>query len=159
MNSPQKRLEELGLQLPTASAPAARYANIVQIDRLIFVAGKGPKQPDGTSPSGKLGQEFNTEEGYEFARLTGLQILAVLHDHFGTLDAVTHVVKLQGFVNATPDFTEHHKVLNGCSDLMVEIFGETGSHARSVLGAVSLRDNLPIVVDSIFESASARSMR
>jgi enamine deaminase RidA (YjgF/YER057c/UK114 family) len=126
------------------------YANVVQTGNLLFVAGKGPRQ-DGSAPSGKLGAEFDTKAGYDFARLAGIEILAVLKAHLGTLDAISRVVKLQGFVNATADFTEHHKVLNGCSELMIEVFGEAGFHARSVLGANSLRDNLPLVIDSIFE--------
>ncbi len=149
--SVEKRLSELGYSLPVASLPAAMYANVVQTGNLLFVAGKGPRSADGSAPNGKLGAEFDTQAGYNFARLTGFEILAILKVHLGTLDTISRVVKLQGFVNATADFTEHHKVLNGCSELMIEIFGEAGFHARSVLGAVSLRDNLPLVIDSIFE--------
>jgi enamine deaminase RidA (YjgF/YER057c/UK114 family) len=141
------RLEELGIFLPKASDPAARYANFVQVNGLLFVSGKGP----AGNPKGKLGQEFTTEEGYRFARQTGIEILAVLQSALGSLDRVKRVVKLQGFVNAVPQFEEHHKVLNGCSDLMLDVFLEKGLHARSVFGAVSVRDNLPIIVDSIFE--------
>lgn len=141
------RLEELGIFLPRASEPAARYANFVQVNGLLFVSGKGP----AGNPKGKLGQQFTTEEGYQFARQTGIEILAVLQSALGSLDRVKRVVKLQGFVNADPEFEEHHKVLNGCSDLMLDVFLEKGLHARSVFGAVSVRDNLPIIVDSIFE--------
>ncbi|SFE88122.1 Enamine deaminase RidA, house cleaning of reactive enamine intermediates, YjgF/YER057c/UK114 family [Paenibacillus algorifonticola] len=142
-----KRLEALGIVLPTASEPAAKYANFVNVNGLLFVSGKGPSG----GPKGKLGKDFTTEEGYEFARQAGLEVLAVLQDALGSLDKVKRVVKIQGFVNATAEFEEHHKVLNGCSDLMMDVFGEKGSHARSVLGAVSVRNNLPIIVDSIFE--------
>ncbi|HEY8945166.1 MAG TPA: RidA family protein [Polyangiaceae bacterium] len=142
------RLEQLGIVLPEAAGPAANYANLVQTGTLVFVAGKGPPG----KPKGKLGREYTTEQGYAFARATGLEILAVLRSEFSTLDRLKRVVKLQGFVNATPEFEEHHRVLNGCSDLMAEVLGsEMGSHARSVFGATSLRDNLPIVIDSIFE--------
>jgi enamine deaminase RidA (YjgF/YER057c/UK114 family) len=141
------RLEALGIVLPSASEPAAKYANYVIVNGLCFVSGKGP----AGHPKGKLGQEFTTEEGYHFARQTGIEILAVLESALGSLDKVKRVVKIQGFVNADPLFEEHHKVLNGCSDLMLEVFGDKGSHARSVLGAVSVRDNLPIIIDSIFE--------
>lgn len=141
------RLEALGIVLPSASEPAAKYANYVIVNGLCFVSGKGP----AGHPKGKLGQEFTTEEGYQFARQTGIEILAVLESALGSLDKVKRVVKIQGFVNADPLFEEHHKVLNGCSDLMLEVFGDKGSHARSVLGAVSVRDNLPIIIDSIFE--------
>lgn len=141
------RLEALGIVLPSASEPAAKYANYVIVNGLCFVSGKGP----AGHPKGKLGQEFTTEEGYQFARQTGIEILAVLESALGSLDKVKRVVKIQGFVNADALFEEHHKVLNGCSDLMLEVFGDKGSHARSVLGAVSVRDNLPIIIDSIFE--------
>ncbi|PWV95704.1 enamine deaminase RidA (YjgF/YER057c/UK114 family) [Paenibacillus cellulosilyticus] len=143
----ERRLEELGIALPKASDPAARYANGVQVNGLLFVSGKGP----AGSPAGKLGQQFTTEEGYQFARQAGLEILAVVQSELGSLDRVKRVVKLQGFVNADPEFEEHHKVLNGCSDLMLDVFLEKGLHARSVFGAVSVRNNLPIIVDSIFE--------
>lgn len=142
-----QRLEELGIVLPVASEPAAKYANYVKVNGLLFVSGKGPSG----SPKGKLGKDYTTQEGYQFARQAGIEILAVLQSAVGSLDHVKRVVKLQGFVNAVPEFEEHHKVLNGCSDVMLDVFGEKGMHARSVFGAVSVRDNLPIIVDSIFE--------
>ncbi|NGZ76987.1 RidA family protein [Saccharibacillus alkalitolerans] len=143
----EKRLESLGITLPAGSAPAAAYANAVSVNGLMFVAGKGPSG----APKGKLGREYSTEQGFEFARQAGIEILAVLRDELGSLDRIKRVVKLQGFVNATAEFEEHHKVLDGCSKLMADVFGERGAHARSVFGAVSVRDNLPIIVDSIFE--------
>ncbi|KRE59741.1 RidA family protein [Paenibacillus sp. Soil750] len=144
-----QRLEALGITLPKASEPAAKYVNYVKVNGLLYVSGKGPSG----SPKGKLGKEYTTQEGYQFARLTGIEILAVLQAALGSLEHVKQVVKLQGFVNAVPEFEEHHLVLNGCSDLMLDVFGEKGKSARSVFGAVSLRDNLPIIVDSIFEIA------
>lgn len=143
----EQRLCELGIVLPQASSPAAKYANAVIVNGLMFVSGKGPSG----HPRGKLGDEFTTEEGAVFARETAIEVLAVLRDELGSLDRIKRVVKIQGFVNAVSDFDEHHLVLNGFSDLMLEVFQEKGIHARSVLGAVSLRDNLPIIVDSIFE--------
>ncbi|MCZ8522000.1 MULTISPECIES: RidA family protein [Paenibacillus] len=145
--SVQARLEALGIALPQASEPAAKYANYVIVNGLMFVSGKGP----AGKPRGKLGAEFATEEGYAYARSTGVEVLAVLQSALGSLDRVKRVVKVQGFVNADPAFEEHHKVLNGFSDLMLEVFGEQGTHARSVFGASSLRDNLPVIVDSIFQ--------
>ncbi|WP_232329036.1 RidA family protein [Metabacillus litoralis] len=142
-----KKLESLGINLPDASNPLAKYTNFVIVNGLKFASGKGPTG----NPKGKLGKDFSTEEGYEYARETGIEILAVLKQALGTLDKVRRVVKIQGFVNAVPEFEEHHKVLNGCSELMLEVFGDRGNHARSVLGAVSVRDNLPIIIDSIFE--------
>ena len=147
----EERLTELGIQLPPASNPAANYTNCVQTGNLLFVSGKGPLPVDGAPPKGKLGREFSTKDGYEFARLTALDILAAVQLELGSLDRVKRVVKLQGFVNATSDFEEHPKVLNGASDLMVDVFAERGVHARSVLGAISLRADLPIVIESIFE--------
>lgn len=143
----EDRLDFLGIELPTASNPAAKYANFVIVNSLMFVSGKGPSG----HPKGKLGETYTTEEGYAFARNVGIEVLAVLKDALGSLDRVKRVVKVQGFVNATPSFEEHHKVLNGFSDLMFEVFEDKGSHARSVFGAVSVRDNLPIIVDSIFQ--------
>ncbi|MGG1639396.1 RidA family protein [Paenibacillus sp. FSL K6-3182] len=141
------RLEVLGIVLPSASEPAANYANFVKVNGLLFVSGKGPTG----NPKGKLGQDYTTEEGYQFARQTGIEILAVLKSALNSLDHVKRVVKIQGFVNADAKFEEHHKVLNGCTDLMLDVFGDKGIHARSVFGAVSVRDNLPIIIDSIFE--------
>lgn len=143
----EEKLKSLGVVLPNASNPAAKYANYVIVNGLMFVSGKGPSG----NPKGKLGKEYTTEQGYDFARNTGIEVIAVLKDALGSLDKVKRVVKVQGFVNAEPLFEEHHKVLNGFSDLMFEVFGDNGSHARSVFGAVSVRDNLPIIVDSIFE--------
>jgi enamine deaminase RidA (YjgF/YER057c/UK114 family) len=141
------RLAALGIVIPEASEPAAKYANYVKVNGLLFVSGKGPTG----NPMGKLGKDFTTEEGYQFARQTGIEVLAVLKSALGSLEKVKRVVKIQGFVNADPNFEEHHKVLNGCSNLMLDVFGEKGIHARSVFGAVSVRDNLPIIIDSIFE--------
>ncbi|MBD2871297.1 RidA family protein [Paenibacillus arenilitoris] len=143
----ESRLEGLGIALPAASDPAAKYANCVIANGFLYVSGKGP----GGKPKGKLGRDFTTEEGYAYARLAGIEVLAVVKEALGSLDLVKRVVKVQGFVNAVPEFEEHHKVLNGYSDLMLDVFGEKGVHARSVLGAISLRDNLPIIVDSIFQ--------
>ena len=151
--SVEARLQSLGITLPAASNPAANYANYVRTGNLLFMAGKGPLPVDGKLPKGKLGNEFSTEEGYVFARSVGLDIIAAVRAALGDLDKVARVVKLQGFVNATPEFEEHAQVLNGCSDLMVEVFGPKGVHARSVFGAASLRANLSIVIDSIFEVA------
>jgi enamine deaminase RidA (YjgF/YER057c/UK114 family) len=147
----EQRLAELGISLPPATDPAANYTNCVRTGSLLFVSGKGPLAEAGKPPKGKLGREFTTQQGYAFARSAGLDILAALQLELGDLDRVVRVVRLQGFVNATPEFEEHPQVLNGCSDLMVEVFGERGVHARSVAGAISLRANLPVVIESQFE--------
>ncbi|RJE89684.1 RidA family protein [Paenibacillus sp. 1011MAR3C5] len=147
MSNIMDRLQSLGIVLPAASEPAARYTNYALAGDLLFISGKGPSG----KPKGKLGIDYTTEEGYRYARLAGLEVLAVLAEALGSLNRVRRVVKIQGFVNASPDFEEHHKVLNGCSDLMLDVFGEHGLHARSVLGASSLRDHLPVIIDSVFE--------
>lgn len=146
-----KKLVELGLTLPKASDPQGSYCNCVRTGKLLYVSGKGPVAGFDEVPKGKLGQEYTTEEGYQFAKATGLDILAALKLELGSLNKVARVVKLQGFVNATECFEQHPKVLDGCSDLMAQVFGEKGVHARSVFGANSVRGNLPIIIDSIFE--------
>ncbi|MGN7456019.1 RidA family protein [Paenibacillus pasadenensis] len=147
MGQIEEHLLCLGITLPLASNPAASYTNFVIVNGLLFVSGKGPSG----NPKGKLGKDYNTRDGYEFARQTGIEVLAVLKEGLGSLDKVKRVVKVQGFVNAEPDFEEHHLVLNGFSELMFEVFEDKGIHARSVFGATSVRGNLPIIVDSIFE--------
>ncbi|MGF1694458.1 RidA family protein [Vibrio lamellibrachiae] len=147
----ENRLEELGLLLPTASDPQGSYCNCVRTGNLLYVSGKGPVAGLEVIPKGKLGREYTTEQGYEFAKATGLDILAALKLELGSLDKVSRVVKLQGFINATEEFEQHPKVLDGCSDLMAHVFGNKGIHARSVFGAASVRGNLPIIIDSIFE--------
>ncbi|MFB8373793.1 RidA family protein [Paenibacillus taichungensis] len=143
----QTRLDELGIVLPQASTPAAKYTNAVIVNGIMYVSGKGPD----TLERGKLGEQFSTEQGYEFARNAAIEVLAVVQEVLGSLDRVKRVVKVQGFINATASYEEHHKVLNGFSDLMLDVFGEQGVHARSVFGAVSVRDNLPLIIDSIFQ--------
>ena len=152
MGDIERRLAELNIILPPASNPAANYTNCVEANGLLFVSGKVPLPGAiGAQPiKGKLGREYTTQQGYQLARSAGTDILAVVQLALGTLDRVARVVKLQGFINATEDFEEHPQVLNGCSDLMVEVFGDKGIHARSVLGAVSLRGNQPLVIESIF---------
>jgi enamine deaminase RidA (YjgF/YER057c/UK114 family) len=144
-------MAELELVLPTASDPQGSYCNCVRTGNLLYVSGKGPVAGLNDVPKGKLGREYTTEQGYEFAKVTGLDILAAVKLELGSLDRVARVVKLQGFVNATETFEQHPKVLDGCSDLMAQVFGDKGVHARSVFGAQSLRGNLPIIIDSIFE--------
>jgi enamine deaminase RidA (YjgF/YER057c/UK114 family) len=146
----EEKLQQLGIILPTCSAPSARYANYVLCNGMLFVSGKGP----AGNIRGKVGIEYSTEEGYRFARAAGIEVLAVLREALGSLENVKRVVKIQGFVNAGPEFEEHHLVLDGCSDLMAEIFAERGIHARSVFGANSLRSQLPIIVDCLFEVRS-----
>jgi len=152
--SSEQRIKDLGIILPSGTAPAANYANAVRTGNLLFISGKGPLPENGVFPKGKLGREFSVEEGYRFARSAATDILAVIRTELGSLDKVARVVEIQGFINATPEFEEHAKVMNGCSDLLMEIFGDQGIHVRSVLGANSLRAGLPIILKAVIEIQS-----
>lgn len=149
----EQRLSALNIVLPEAPEPRPVCPTCVITGRLLYVPGCGPLPVEGKLPKGKLGREFTTAQGRALARSVGLEILALVKQKLGSLERVGRVVKLQGFVNATAEFEEHSLVIAGCSDLMVDVFGENGRHARSVMGAMSLRANLPIIVDSIFELA------
>ena len=149
--SAEQRVRDLGLSLPSGSAPAANYTNAVRSGNLLFIAGKAPLAENGTLPRGKLGRELTVDDGYRYARSATMDLIAVIRAELGSLDRVARIVEVQGFVNATEDFEEHAKVLNGCSDLLVEVFGERGIHARSVLGANSLRSNVPVIVKAVVE--------
>ncbi len=150
----EQRIRELGLVLPSGSAPAANYVNAVRSGNLLFIAGKAPLPVNGNLPKGRIGAEYTAEEGYRFARSAALELMAVMRAELGTLDRVARVVEIQGFLNAAPEFEDHARVLNGCSDLLVEVFGERGLHARSVLGASSLRGGLPLVLKGVVEVAN-----
>ena len=156
----ERRLKELGIELAPVSPPVANYVNAVRSGGLLFLAGKGgPPGPDGKRPQGKLGREFTVEQGYQHARNTGLEILAVLRHELGSLDRVQRVVKVLGMVNAVPEFQDHPKVINGCSDLLVEVFGARGKHARSAVGMGSLPMQIPVEIECIVEVSSAASRR
>ena len=148
----EKRLKELGIRLGPVSAPVANYVNAVRTGNLLYLAGKGgPPGPDGKRPQGKLGREYTVEQGYRHARDTGLEILAVIRSELGSLDRVKRVVKVLGMVNAVPEFADHPKVINGCSDLLLEVFGERGRHARSAVGMGSLPMQIPVEIEVIVE--------
>ena len=153
----EKRLKELGIRLAPVSPPVANYVNAVRTGNLLYLAGKGgPPGPDGKRPQGKLGREYTVEQGYQHARDTGLEILAVIRSELGSLDRVKRVVKVLGMVNAVPEFADHPKVINGCSDLLVEVFGSRGRHARSAVGMGSLPMQIPVEIEVIIEIASSR---
>jgi enamine deaminase RidA (YjgF/YER057c/UK114 family) len=148
---PEARLQELGISLPEASAPVANYVNAVRTGNLIFLAGKGPKNEAGEDITGKLGQELTVEEGYEAARSTAITQLGVLKEELGNLNKVKRIVKVLGMVNATPEFTQHPQVINGFSDLIVEVFGPAGKHARAAVGMGSLPSNIAVEIEMIVE--------
>jgi len=154
LSSAEERIREMGLSLPIGSAPAANYANAVRTGNLLFIAGKAPLPENGKLPKGRLGKEFTLEDGYRFARSAAIELIAVMRTELGSLDKVARVVEVQGFVNAVPEFEDHAKVMNGCSDLLVQVFQERGVHARSVLGASSLRSGLPVILKAVIEIAS-----
>ena len=149
--TPEMRLEALGIVLPASSNPAGNYANAMRTGNLLYCSGKAPLPVSGQMPCGRLGREFTAEQGYKFARSAAIDVLAVLKAELGDLSRVVRAVELQGFVNATAEFEDHPKVLDGASDLLAEVFGDRGLHARSVFGATSLRKQVPVVLRSIFE--------
>ena len=148
---PEARLKELGITLPDPPKPVANYVNGVRTGNLIFLAGKGPKRPDGTEITGKLGAGVSIEEGYEGARLTAINQLAVLKDMLGDLRKVKRIVKVLGMVNSDPSFIDQPKVINGFSDLIVEVFGERGRHARAAVGMASLPRGQAVEIELIVE--------
>ncbi|MBK9983004.1 MAG: RidA family protein [Saprospiraceae bacterium] len=149
--TPEERLVALKIVLPTAPHPAANYVNAVRTGNLLFLAGKGPTHPDGTNITGKLGSDLTIEQGYEAARLTGINQLSVLKSELGDLSKVKRIVKVLGMINSAPDFTDQSKVMNGFSDLMVEVFGGKGKHARSSVGMCSLPFGIAVEVEMVVE--------
>ena len=145
----EQRIAELGLVLPSVKAPAANYANAVRVGDLVYVSGTVPVDEHGDIPKGKVGADVPPAVAAEHARLVGLHQLAILREELGSLDRVRRVVKLLGMVNAAHDFTEHSAVINGCSDLLVNIFGER--HARSAVGVGSLPFGITVEIELIVE--------
>ncbi len=148
---PEAKLAELGIVLPEPPKPVANYVNGVQTGNLIFLAGKGPKAADGSELHGKLGADLTIEQGYEGARLTAINQMAVLKDMLGNLNRVKRVVKVLGMVNSDPNFNDQPAVINGFSDLIVEVFGERGKHARAAVGMVSLPRGQAVEIEMIVE--------
>lgn len=145
----EARLQELGIVLPCLPKPTANYLPYRLAGSLLFLAGQGPRDEKGTSLTGKLGAEISVEEGYRRARLVGLGMLAAMRDALGSLDRVDFIVKLLGMVNAAPNFNDSPKVINGCSDLFVDVFGEAGRHARSAVGHVTLPNQISVEIEAI----------
>ena len=154
MGTIDKRLADLGIVLPTPAKPVANYVPWVKTGNLVFISGQGPMADGKLVYTGALGNGVSIEDGIRSARLCGVNVLAQLREAVdGDLDRVQRVVKLLGFVNASADFTEHPKVINGASDLMVEVFGEKGRHARSAVASPSLPFAISVEVEAIFEIA------
>ena len=145
----EQRIRDLGLKLPMVPTPAANYANVVQTGNLLYLSGTVPMLPDGSIPKGKVGADVTTEEAAQHARYVALNLLAIAKHELGDLDRIRKIVKLLGLVNAVPDYLEHSKVINGCSDLLVEIFGVR--HARSAIGVGSLPFGITVEIEAIIE--------
>ena len=148
--SAEQKLKDLGLSLPALTEPMANYVRFKKVGGLVFLSGQGPRNPDGSIPNGKVGKEFTTEQAYEFAKTTGLGLLAAMKEAAGSLDKV-EVIKLLGMVNGVPEFGDQPKVINGCSDLLVAVLGENGRHARSAVGMGSLPGNMPVEIEAIIK--------
>jgi enamine deaminase RidA (YjgF/YER057c/UK114 family) len=152
--SAEATMKNLGIELPNPPTPMGSYVGAVRTGNLVYISGQGPRQPDGGSITGKVGTGgMSIEEAQAAARLVGMNALATLRAEIGDLDKVKRVVKVFGMVNASPDFNEHPKVINGFSDLMFEVFGEAGRHARSAVGMGSLPFQIPVEVEMIVELA------
>ncbi|ASV29898.1 RidA family protein [Maribacter cobaltidurans] len=149
--NPEAKLEQLGIALRPIGKPVANYVHAVRTGNLLFLAGKGPKQANGENVVGKVGSDLTVEEGYNAAREAGINQLSVLKEELGNLSKVKRIVKVKGMVNAGPEFTDHSKVINGYSDLMVEVFGENGKHARAAVGMGSLPGNMAVEVEMVVE--------
>jgi enamine deaminase RidA (YjgF/YER057c/UK114 family) len=146
---PEEKLAALGLELPPMPRPVATYVPFRFAGNLLFLSGQGPRRPDGTYSIGRLGRDVTVEQAYADARRTGLQLLAAAKAALGELDRIETVVKLLGMVNAEPDFADHPKVINGCSDLFVEVLGDAGRHARSAVGMGSLPNRMTVEIEAI----------
>jgi len=144
----EARLVELGIELPEPVSPAANYVRHQQTGNLLFISGTGP---DDTAPKGKVDSDVTVEDAYQAARSVGLQILATAQQALGSLDRITGTVKVLGMVNSSPDFEGHPKVINGCSDLLVEVLGDAGRHTRSAVGFASLPNSICVEIEATFE--------
>ena len=147
--TPYQRLAALGIELPPPPPPIANFVTHVREGNVLYLSGQGPRELDGHLHSGKVGGDVGVDRAYQHARLTGINLLAVMHGALGDLSRVKRVVKLLGMVNAVPHFEDHPSVINGCSDLFIEVFGEAGQHARSAVGFGSLPGNITVEIEAI----------
>ncbi len=147
----EEKLKTMGIELPPSSPPIANYVNAVRTGNLVYLAGKGPLKKDGTYITGKVGKDLTIEQGYEAAKLVGINQLAALKAEIGNLDKVVRIVKVLGMVNCEGNFTDQPKVINGFSDFMVQVFGDKGKHARSAVGMIALPQNIAVEVELIVE--------
>lgn len=145
----EERLQDLEISLPAVGDPGGSYVHSVRVGELIFLSGKVPRGADGTDMVGKVGLDITTEQAYQHARLVGLMLISVLKNELVDLDRVKQIVKVFGMVNATTEFKEHAKVINGCSDIFIDVFGNRGKHARSAVGMGSLPSGFTVEIEAI----------
>ena len=146
--SPEDKLKELGLTLPTVPTPVANYVPFRRAGDIVYLSGQGPRKADGSYHTGKVGRDVTWEEAYEHAKITALGLLAAAKIAAGGLDKV-EIVKVLGMVNGVPEFADQPKVINGCSDLFVAVLGEHGRHARSAVGMGSLPNNMTVEIEAV----------
>ena len=151
--TPEERLAQLGLVLPTPARPVATYVPYRITGDLLYLSGQGPRQPDSSYSVGRLGRDTSVEQGYADAQLTGLHLLATAKEALGELSRIESIVKVFGMVNAEPEFADHPKVINGCSDLLVGVLGDAGRHARSAIGMGSLPNKMTVEIEIIMRIA------
>jgi len=151
MQTIEDRLLQLGITLPPLPAPMANYVPFTLAGNLLYVSGQGPKTADGDLVRGQVGKDLTVQQAYEAARLTGIQILAVANGALGSLSRVKRILKVNGFVNSGPEFRDHPAVINGCSDLFVELLGDVGRHARAAIGVSSLPQGIAVEIEAILE--------
>ena len=146
---PYERLAALGLELPPPPEPIANFRTAIQDGEIAFLSGQGPTRGDGGLHTGKVGDTVSVQEAYQHARLTGLNLLSVMHDLLGDLRRVRRVIKIFGMVNATPGFADHSAVVDGCSDLFCDVFGEAGQHSRTAIGVGSLPRLITVEIEAV----------
>lgn len=149
--NPEDKLDSMGIHLPKPATPVGNFVNTIQVGKLLFLSGNGPLKADGNFITGKVGLGLSIEEGYAAARLTGINQIALLKETLGDLRRVKKIVRATGMVNASNDFNQHPRVINGFSDLMVEVFGEKGKHTRVAVGMASLPFDIAVEIDMIVE--------
>ena len=149
--SPESKLKDLGITLSAPAPPIANYVKAVRTGNLLFLSGHGPTRPDGSNITGKVGKDLTVDQGKEAARVTAISLLSTLKAELGDLNKVKRIVKVTGWVNCTADFKDQPKVMNGCSDLLVSVFGDKGKHARASLGTNALPDNIAVEIEMVIE--------
>mgnify|MGYP006085729439 FL=1 len=147
----EEKLKELGIELNSPPSPVANYIPVQQTGNLIYLSGQGPRDKSGNFITGKVGEDISADEAYDLAKNTAINLISVMKSYLGSLDRIEKIVKVLGMVNSTPDFKDHPKVINGCSDFFVEVFGEKGRHARSAVGMGSLPNNMAVEIEIIVE--------